>query len=184
MVRFGPPGTADRPCASGRAPPLEFPHDEEPDFPDEADTPAPITGLSLGRAAAAVLAFGIVLVVLIAIVRSGPATASTGTPVSPPPNGPVVVSRVAVYSPDVAGGLNGMNQGGFTTRAHSGYPKIWWFPGPTGSTPCSVESVTTNSTGFTLSSTLPMTVTSAGTPIFVTVNTPAAFNGTLYLTFE
>lgn len=132
----------------------------------------------------------VILIVGITILAANAPTASTSTATSGPPqpnpyaSGPVNVTAILAVSSDNACGLNGSQQGGFHTPAHYSYVTFWWLPQHAASLPCTVENVTTNTTGFELSSSLPTTVTVNETAIMVDIYTPAAYNGTLYLIFR
>jgi hypothetical protein len=81
--------------------------------------------------------------------------------------------------------MNGMTPGAFSVPAYAMYPVGWALP-HSGPVPCSMESVSTNTTGFTLGSDLPIHVTSTdgGEWLPLEVYTPSSFNGILYLNFE
>ena len=176
-------GTAlpPRPLPTAASP--EFLTDSEvPDAPYDEEAPVNV-GMYV-RIAVVV----IVLIILAAVVVSSPPQSSS-VPGTPLPNGSgapnaIHVSIVLVTSPDNACGLNGWNAGGFSGNGGMMDVMSWWLPGTHGSLPCSVTSVTTNTTGFSLSSNLPIDATSGQVPLLLTAYAPGVFTGVLNLTFD
>lgn len=95
------------------------------------------------------------------------------------------ITGLAVTSPDNACGLNGDDSGTIQASAlQGGFPTITWgLPGPGGSLPCTVSSVSTNTSGFMLIGNLPYNATSFPSVLVVSMIVPASFTGVLNITF-
>lgn len=137
----------------------------------------------LARVAALVV---VVIVLLVLVATSNPpAQTVPNGPVccgSEPESGPVNVSLIQVNSPDNACGVNGAVAGAFSTSAGATHPVVWWLPLHGASVPCTVQSVVSNTRGFTLSGDYPLTVTSDQTPLLINIYVPSSYNGILNLT--
>jgi hypothetical protein len=161
---------------------IPFPSEEsaaDDEEEDESTGFAPWTYFRIG------LAVFLIIILVATYIANNPSSSTIPTPSSPSgPPGPVTVSVILVNSPDNACGLNGANAGGYNSPGFGGHSIFWWLPMSGAALPCTVSSVTTSTPGFSVSSTLPTTVSSDQTPIEVTVYAPAAYNGTLTLTFD
>lgn len=105
---------------------------------------------------------------------------------APPPSGPALdITSLNVRSPDNACGLNGDNSGTVTLSPPGGsIPFIsWGLPGPSGVLPCTVSTVSTNTSGFELFGGVPYTATSFPSVLTVSMIAPASFHGVLNVTF-
>ncbi len=132
-----------------------------------------------------VLVFIAVLLVgaVSASMNSAP-TLPSNPPVSPPPTS-VLVSEVVVTAPSTACGLNGFTPGGLAGFGGGTYVWNWSLP-ISGPTPCNVSSLSTNVSGFSFATNLPLEVPAGGSgvPLDVTVLLPSQYFGALYLTFH
>jgi len=154
--------------------------DEQPDEPDS---------LRNTRWGVRLAVLVVALILIAAVFYSGVANPPSNPGGTPLPNGTgapnaIQVIVVEVYSPDDACGLNGWNAGGFSGNGGMMDLMSWWLPGSHGTLPCSVSSVSTNTSGFSLTSNLPVSVTSGQAPLVVTAYSPPAFSGVLNLTFR
>jgi hypothetical protein len=98
----------------------------------------------------------------------------------------VDITGLHVVSPDNACGLNGDNYGSIEMQPPGGgIPFITWgLPGPGGKLPCTVESVSTNTLGFTLFGEFPDNVTTFPGTVVVSMIPPSSFTGILNVTFS
>jgi hypothetical protein len=126
-----------------------------------------------------VLAF---FVIAMGVSFSNQPSSSTSTtyPINSGPD-TVNVTQVVVNVPTNACGLSGITPGAFSVPAYTEYPMGWWLPW-SGSVPCSVSSVTSDTPGFNVSGNFPLNVTSPQTALLFTISTPAEYNGVLTLT--
>lgn len=157
-------------------PTLEY-HPIELDAPERPSpfTPGVIAGL---------VALVIVVIIIVAVA------ASLQSASAPSSGSGVQVTGLRVVSGDDACGLNGddsgtYQSGGQVSSGYQGPPIITWgVPGPSGTVPCTVSSVSTNTPGFELSASLPQTVTSTPSVLVVSVLVePSSFHGVLNVTF-
>jgi len=96
----------------------------------------------------------------------------------------VSVTEVYAFSPDNACGLNGVNEPGFTADALTSVPLGWVIPASESvSLPCTVTSITTNTSGFEIEASVPVTATAPMTILSFAVYTPASYHGPLDVTF-
>ncbi len=126
----------------------------------------------------------IVFVVFVIIILS--VALSLNSSMSSSGSGPTVnITGLNVMSPDNACGLNGDNSGTIDLHPPGGGMAIisWGLPGPGGSLPCTVQTVTTNTPGFELIGALPDTATSFPSVLIVSMTTPSSFQGGLNVTF-
>lgn len=166
------------------SPPGEPRDDEPPDF--DPDDHGFWTGSRVVR-----LGF-LVVILIITIAAFSSSNSSSQTSSSSPVSscsgnecgGAVNVSAVNIVSPDNACGLNGAAAGAFSTGSYATHSVVWWLPLNGASVPCSVESVQSDTPGFTLSANVPLNVTSAETPLLVNIYTPGSYDGTLTLTIQ
>jgi hypothetical protein len=125
------------------------------------------------------------LILIVAIILSNPMPTPSSSFSSPPINSApntVDVTQVVVNVPTDACGLSGITPGAFSVPAYTLYPFYWWLPW-SGSVPCTVSNVTSDTPGFSLAmGDFPLNVTSPQTPLFFDVNCPASYNGVLTLT--
>ncbi|MGP8072955.1 MAG: hypothetical protein ACLPZM_07490 [Thermoplasmata archaeon] len=132
------------------------------------------------------LAIFIVIVLIASLSNYAQQTSTNTSPTTPVPTygagGSVIVTQVNVSSPDDACGLNHTHLGGFQADGSSTYPISRWLPAGNAPVPCTVSTISTNTTGFGLSANLPINCTSQY-PLMINVYTPKAFDGVLNLTF-
>lgn len=127
-----------------------------------------------------VIAF-VVIVIIILVVA-----VSLNSSMSPSGSGPSVnITGLNVMSSDNACGLNGDDSGNINLHPPGGgIPFILWgLPGPSGSLPCTVQSVSTDTAGFSLFGSLPYTATSVPDSIAISMIPPTSFDGVLNVTF-
>lgn len=127
-----------------------------------------------------VIVAAVLIIVFIAVYVSLSSQSST------PPSGPSVhITGLNVKSPDNACGLNGDDAGTIqASELSGGFPTIsWGLPGPGGSLPCTVSSVSTNTPGFSLIGSFPFNATSFPSVLIVSMITPSSFTGILNVTF-
>lgn len=180
-------------------PPLIFNHpgaslpvepEELPDAPASSDDDTSEergtywTGMRVVRLVLA----SVVLVVLVAALVYNASNSAGGSSGSPggagSSGGPVQVSVIQVNSPDDACGLAGAVAGEFVSPAFSFHPISWWLPLNGVQLPCTVSSVVSDTPGFSLTANVPLTVSSAETPLMITLYTPATYSGVLTLTIQ
>lgn len=149
--------------------------------PEEFEPPA-TSRFPYFRVAAVVVVLILILGVVIDSAQQPPSPISL-----PEGSGPntVNVTSVLVWAPPTACGLNGITPGAFSVPAYTIH-LLGWFPPILGPVPCYVSSVSTNSSGFSISSNLPVDVTSSneGEALLLTIETPASFEGIQYLGFH
>ena len=97
---------------------------------------------------------------------------------------PVEVTFVEVSSPDNACGLQGAVAEGFSTPGYATHNVSWYVPIGSGGVPCSVQNVSSDTPGFSLSANVPLHVTSLETPLIVEIRAPASYDGILSITFQ
>ena len=154
-----------------------------PPVPSQGPLPAPVS-IPAGRTSSAALIGVIVLVAVMVVIAVAFVSVASNPPSTPPPNSSVDITGLHVVSLDNACGLNGDSSGTVTLHPPSGYPFIiWGVPGPSGSVPCTVQSVTTNTPGFELFASFPFNVTQAPSILLVSMLPPASFVGVLNVTF-
>ncbi|MCI4352614.1 MAG: hypothetical protein L3K14_04420 [Thermoplasmata archaeon] len=125
-------------------------------------------------------AIGAVVVVVIILVIIVGLAASIPRSTSPPGSGAVVVTQVVVTSPDNACGFQGDNQPGF--NADSGAWKTLLLAPNSAAIPCTISSVSTNTSGFHAVASVPMSFTMFPQILGITVICPSAYNGALNVT--
>jgi hypothetical protein len=120
----------------------------------------------------------VVIIIVVAVVSFHPAT----NPSAPSLN----ITGLNVISPDNACGLNGDDSGTVDLNpSGGGIPFIsWGLPGPSGSLPCTVQSVSTNTPGFSLFGSFPYNATTFPSVLIVSMIAPSSFNGVLNVTFS
>lgn len=139
------------------------------------------------------LVFALVMVaVMVITITAGNPSSTTYSPSAPTGNfcngidcGTAVnVTAVYIVSSDNACGLNGARAGAFSTGSNAMHPVSWWLPLNGAPIPCQVESMTSETPGFSLFGNVPLNVTGDQTPLLVSIYTPAYYNGTLTISFE
>lgn len=177
-----PPPSYPPPLDFERAPTREVELDEPPAESDDEEGPS---GLSIARIILSVVLL-VVGLIGFGVASTSYQTVTTTSEGSSPSGGagPVNVTQVSVSSPDDTCGLNGAGAGGFSTGSYGSHTVVWWLPLNGAPVPCSIRSVVSESTGFTFWGNFPLTVNSSGTPLMITINTPAAYAGVLTLIIQ
>ena len=128
--------------------------------------------------------------IIIAFASQNPATGPT-FPYSGLPGGgsggttSVFITQILVTAPPSACGLNGADQGAQELINTDSFVLSWTLPASDAAVPCTVTNVSAETSGFSATANLPITVTSAdiGTPLNVSFTTPQQYEGPLYLYF-
>jgi hypothetical protein len=156
--------------------------------PSALDEPLPESEDSEGSGFSTLrIVFAVILLVFflgaIAFSASNQPSSSTST-TYPINNGPdtVNVTQVVVNVPTNACNLKGITPGAFSVPAGTIYPMGWWLPWAGGALPCSVTSVISDTSGFSVAGGFPVNVTSGQTLLLFTISTPASYSGVLTLT--
>ncbi len=154
-----------------------------PPVPSQGPLPTPVS-IPAGRTSSAALIGGIVLVAVRVVIAVAFVSVASNPPSTPPPGASVDITGVHLVSLDTACGLNGDSSGTVTLHPPRGFPFIiWGVPGPSGSVPCTVQSVTTNTPGFERFASFPVNVTRAPGVLLVSMLPPPSFVGVLNVTF-
>jgi hypothetical protein len=141
--------------------------------------PGPGWGRSPGGVAGVIVFVAFVIIILVAAISLNFSMSMSGS-------GPSVdITGLNVMSSDNACALNGDDSGNINLHPPGGgIPFILWgLPGPGGSLPCTVQSVSTNTPGFSLFGSLPYTATSFPGSLAISMFTPSSFSGVLNVTF-
>jgi hypothetical protein len=155
---------------------LPLPPPPPPVLPPSGYHPIPIPVETTSGPGLSPAAIGGIIVVVILVIIIAAAIASIPTsPFTPTPTNSVNVTQVTIQSSDNVCGLNGYSEAGFSAPGGA----LESLPFGAQSAPCTISNASTNTPGFDVSGSFPLTVNSRMQLILLSVFCPGSYSGSL-----